>query len=884
MVICTVEVNEKAPQTIVIGRRGTYNTQEIVFDIGYLIDTYGAGTAVLAIKRSQDSSAYPTVVAQEDTTLTWTVSETDTYYVGAGECELMWYVDGGLAKTIIYPMVVMRDILSTSEEAPDAYENWVESLTALGAETQQNALNAAQSATEAETAQGKAEDAQSAAEDAQEAAEEAAERAETAIVHAPVIQGGYWYIWNDGQYVNTNVRAEGEKGDKGDTGEKGDTGNGIASITKTGTAGLVDTYTVTYTDGTTTTFTVTNGAKGDKGDTGATGNGIASITKTGTSGNVDTYTITYTNGQTTTFTVTNGAVSSVAGKTGAVTLDANDVAFSESGTYDDGTVGKELSDQKNAISDLDEEVNDPVTGLATKAPVIINSASGDVASFADGADDMPIKSLVASIEPVQDLHGYDHPWPGGGNVNKLPAPADGTYTQNGITVTVKNGVYTFSGVSTANQYITFPALPSSANLSPSTNKIAFLNNFVDANVTFDFLRGDERIHYWGMTVTNRVATDWTDSDNENVDTIRIYCQTGFDGNGKTISTMLMSLSESDPTAFSPYANECPISGHTGCNVTRTGVNVFGGEAFADTIMEKVPDATIDTVNKTVTYSASKIQRKIIFDKFKPNTQYTIFLRNTGAANLAVDYTDGTRGEITVNGITVTNASKSVQRIIGEWHTGDTTVYYEDFGVFEGVLTADDFAPYTGTTIPITFPTTIYGGSDEVIGGALESNRGIFKFENYTGNISSDAANANGIIRYIATISNKKAGTSNLISNILATASYVIPQDTDKELISGFPSSAGLYMSIKASRLTGDLSTGAGRATALRSWAEANGFEICYELAAPIEYTLTANELTTLYGQNNVWTDVGEVSVDYPADTKLYIDNKIATAIANALNA
>ena len=345
MVICPVEVNEKSSQTIVIGRRGTYNTQEIVFDIGYLIDAYGAGTAVLAIKRSQDSSAYPTVVTQKNTTLTWTVSETDTYYVGAGECQLMWYVDGGLAKTIIYPLVVMRDILSTSEEAPDAYQEWVDDLTALGAETLENAQNAAQSASDAESAK---DDAIA----AKEVAEEAAEIAQEAVVHAPIIQNGYWYIWSDGQYADTGVRAEGQKGDKGDTGEKGDTGNGIASITKTGTAGLVDTYTVTYTDGTTTTFTVTNGEKGDKGDTGATGNGIASIAKTGTSGNVDTYTITYTNGQTTTFTVTNGAVASVAGKTGAVTLDAGDVSFDGTQTYQAGTVGAELSNQKNAIDEI----------------------------------------------------------------------------------------------------------------------------------------------------------------------------------------------------------------------------------------------------------------------------------------------------------------------------------------------------------------------------------------------------------------------------------------------------------------------------------------------------------------------------------------------------
>lgn len=75
----------------------------------------------------------------------------------------------------------------------------------------------------------------------------------------------------------------------------GPAGRGITSIVKTGTSGLVDTYTITYTDGTTSTFEITNGR------------GITNIAKTGTSGLIDTYTIYYNNGTTSTFTVTNGA-------------------------------------------------------------------------------------------------------------------------------------------------------------------------------------------------------------------------------------------------------------------------------------------------------------------------------------------------------------------------------------------------------------------------------------------------------------------------------------------------------------------------------------------------------------------------------------------------
>ena len=70
--------------------------------------------------------------------------------------------------------------------------------------------------------------------------------------HTPVITivDGYWYI--DG--VNSNVKAEGIKGDAG---------NGIVSIVKTDSIGLNDIYTITYTDGSTSTFTITNGENGE---------------------------------------------------------------------------------------------------------------------------------------------------------------------------------------------------------------------------------------------------------------------------------------------------------------------------------------------------------------------------------------------------------------------------------------------------------------------------------------------------------------------------------------------------------------------------------------------------------------------------------------------
>lgn len=73
---------------------------------------------------------------------------------------------------------------------------------------------------------------------------------------------------------------KGEKGDKGDPGaqgekgEQGVAGSGVRSVEKTGSDGLTDIYTITFEDGKTATFAVTNGEKGEvgeKGDTGAQG-------------------------------------------------------------------------------------------------------------------------------------------------------------------------------------------------------------------------------------------------------------------------------------------------------------------------------------------------------------------------------------------------------------------------------------------------------------------------------------------------------------------------------------------------------------------------------------------------------------------------------------
>ena len=125
---------------------------------------------------------------------------------------------------------------------------------------------------------------------------------------------------------------QGPQGEIGPQGPQGADGVHVTSIVKTSTEGNIDTYTITFSDNTTATFTVTNGENGvsvtsieytssvnltdvytinySNGSTSTfsvtNGNGISNITKTSSEGLIDTYTITFTNGGTYSYTISNG--------------------------------------------------------------------------------------------------------------------------------------------------------------------------------------------------------------------------------------------------------------------------------------------------------------------------------------------------------------------------------------------------------------------------------------------------------------------------------------------------------------------------------------------------------------------------------------------------
>lgn len=103
----------------------------------------------------------------------------------------------------------------------------------------------------------------------------------TAVTSASSSSTGFY---KDSLYLNTNTfelwKCMGTDTWASQGTLKGDNGVGISGIAKTSTSGLVDTYTITFDDGSTETFDVTNGADGQNGSKWYKGTAISG---TGTS-------------------------------------------------------------------------------------------------------------------------------------------------------------------------------------------------------------------------------------------------------------------------------------------------------------------------------------------------------------------------------------------------------------------------------------------------------------------------------------------------------------------------------------------------------------------------------------------------------------------------
>lgn len=158
-----------------------------------------------------------------------------------------------------------------------------------------------------------------------------------------------------------------------------------------------------------------------------------------------------------------------------------------------------------------------------------------------------LKSYSIDISPVQDLHGYDSPWPAGGGKNKLNAEATESITVSKtftFTTPLPVGTYVFSFQSAD---------------TINTVQSYQLGVYKDTSASWG---------YYSVSPTNKTQSFTI---TETCSKVVLYSNKAYsESEGfTTVFGRLMIEAGSTATAWEPYSNICPITGWTGAEVTRT---------------------------------------------------------------------------------------------------------------------------------------------------------------------------------------------------------------------------------------------------------------------------------------------------------------------------
>jgi len=485
----------------------------------------------------------------------------------------------------------------------------------------------------------------------------------------------------------------------------------------------------------------------------------------------------------------------------------------------------------------------------------IRTASGTIAHFEDGADDVPMKSVVANIVPIQDLHGYDSPWVGGAGRNLFNMGSKVSATHAGMTITSDDDYLIVNGTKYGNAYF----VPSTLGFtlpSGTYHAKAFTSGTASSQPSIYVMSGSDV-----LTTDIRMSEFTFTLSEETTLTIRFAFWTdNATYNNYKIGIVISKTSGIDK--FYPYENICPISGWSGANVTRTGANVWDEEwelgAYDDTTGEPTSANAIRCKNYIQVFSGQTY--RFVISGIDVYAKCVYYDNNKNVVSVTTNAFHNQTAFTIPNGVSYMRFSMA--GVYGTTYLNNISINYPS--------TDTSYHAYTGSTYTFDLGQEIMGGTADCVGGTGSKTKAYYDFTNKNTPWDSGAPNEAGFIRFVRNIADKATGYY-LLCDKFPTKSGIVPSSPTEEAISGYTSNNSIYIAVSTSRLSGDLTTSAGRRQAFNDWIDANGLEICYELATPAEYTFTGQPINSLLGVNNVWTDSGEVlDVEYRADMNLLI--------------
>lgn len=533
-----------------------------------------------------------------------------------------------------------------------------------------------------------------------------------------------------------------------------------------------------------------------------------------------------------------------------------------------------------------------------KADVIISSASGSVASFTDGSP-APVTALSVGIEPVQDLHGYSNPWPGGGGKNILPITIANLKTWNtggtwnGDKYTRLDIEYTFE---TYQGYVTKII----ANGTASGNATLIItadsthNEYVGKIFSGKPSVNGTTMSGYNFTTSSNLPNDTGDGITlsgltDNVFRLYVVVASGYTVTNATFQPMIRDTSET--STYTPYSNICPISGHSNVVVTRTGKNLLQNINSASVTSNGVTFTKNADGSLTLSGTASANAfynmdytgggSTSVFDltPFR-GQQMTLSMVDTAITGLTINFTYFTDNVTYPTLQSNINTKQTVTIPSDAWRSriyikvASGTAFATPKTIYPQLVLGTEVGeiqPYTATSVTIDLGGTRYGGQLDVLTGEMVIDRAYITFNGSENWYSSARTNVTPSIYRLA-LSNVLTGCKQitagnllpeLISNIYPTKS---PNNTYDGIlgISNQQNTNDIY--VYDPNFDYQYST-----SAFTTWLGSNNLQVVYKLAQPLTVQLSPSTLSTLLGDNNIWASTGQTSVTYRADTKLFIE-------------
>ena len=495
--------------------------------------------------------------------------------------------------------------------------------------------------------------------------------------------------------------------------------------------------------------------------------------------------------------------------------------------------------------------------------------------------------VKVKIEPVQDLHGYDHPWPAGGGKNLLPKGGTSN-TYQGVTVSYdsENEIYTLNGTvnSVATIYLAFPRVESMTLSPDKTYSISckvvsgsfVLGDDSSTNNTYSVACFSKNLsnYFRGGLSLPESALDGYSGYGRGFETESYYCvlvqcwKVGTVFNNLKIKIQIEEGQTA--TAWRPYANICPITGWDGVQVSRTGKNLFdltnaivkkwrnyagGFKAVSDSATAVQYSKNNDSLTIT-TYST---YYGVCFEITSAPVARTFSISNpVSMITLYESYVDGSPvlAQGTSTSCTIPANTSGVIALRVDSETTVTTSIQLENG------TATDYEPYAGNTYDITLPTeagTVYGGELTVNAdgsGSLVVDRASVDM----GELSWMFMNVNGTQRLCSVSLNPLPLTPRsdyYPPEIICSAYKVV-------YVSQLPNNLySISMGFSGYGYGNRLIVNDETITTVEQATEKLSGQTCvYKLLTPLTYTLTASQIRTLLGTNNVWADTGDLALTY----------------------